>query len=101
MKNFTLDQEEQDLLEAFEAGEFQSVLTPERKKFIEAAAAQTYKKDKRINIRISERDLNAIQKRALEQGLPYQTLVASILHKYASGTLYDATANKSYGEFNS
>ena len=96
MKNINLDQDEQDLLAAFDAGEFQSTMTPERKRFIEAAAAQTSKKDKRINIKISERDLTAIQKRALEEGLSYQTLVASILHKYASGTLYDATANKNH-----
>ncbi|GJM41288.1 MAG: hypothetical protein DHS20C20_15700 [Ardenticatenaceae bacterium] len=57
-------------------------------------AAQTFKKDKRINIRISGRDLAAIQKRALEEGIPYQTLIASILHKYVSGSLYDVTANK-------
>ena len=96
MKKINLDQEEQDLLAAFDAGEFQSVMTSARKQFIEAAAAQMCKKDKRINIRISERDLTAIQKRALEEGLSYQTLVASILHKYVSGTLYDATANKNH-----
>jgi predicted DNA binding CopG/RHH family protein len=57
-------------------------------------AEASAKKDKRINIRISSRDLSAIQRRALEEGVPYQTLVASILHKYVSGSLYDATANK-------
>ena len=96
MKAINFDQEEQDLLAAFDSGEFQSVLTPERKQFIEAAAAQACKQDKRINITISERDLTALQKRALEEGLPYQALVASILHKYVSGSLYDATANKNY-----
>ena len=95
MKTIQLDQQEQELLEAFEAGEFQSELTPARKAFIEHTAAQTFKKDKRINIRISTCDLAAIQRRALENGIPYQTLVASILHKYASGSLYDVTANKS------
>ena len=94
MKKIQLDKEEQELLEAYESGEFQSDMTPSRKKFIEESAAQTFKKDKRINIRISGRDLMAIQKRALEEGLPYQTLVASIIHKYASGSLYDVTANK-------
>lgn len=94
MKTIQLDQQEQELLEAFEAGEFQSELTPDRKAFIERSAAQTSKKDKRINIRISTSDLAAIQRRALENGIPYQTLVASILHKYVSGGLYDVTANK-------
>jgi len=86
MKKFQLDEEEQ---------EFESDMSPSRKEFIEQLAAQTFKKDKRINIRISNRDLVAIQRRALEEGMPYQTLVASILHKYVSGSLYDITANKS------
>ena len=94
MKDFQLDNEEKELLAEFEAGEFESNLTPERRKFIEQSAAQTFKKDKRINIRISGRDLQAIQRRALEEGIPYQTLVSSILHKYISGSLYDVTANK-------
>ncbi len=94
MKTIQLDKEEQELLGAFESGEFQSDMTPSRKKFIEQSAAHTFKKDKRINIRISGRDLAAIQRRALEEGMPYQTLVASILHKYISGSLYDVTANK-------
>lgn len=93
MKKIQLDKEEQALVTAFESGEFQSELSLDRKKFIEAAAAQTFKKDKRINIRISGRDLMAIQKRAMEEGMPYQTLIASIIHKYASGSLYDATAS--------
>ncbi|WP_069471236.1 CopG family antitoxin [Candidatus Marithrix sp. Canyon 246] len=95
MKQFQLDEEEQELLQAFESGEFESDMSPSRKEFIEQSAAQTFKKDKRINIRISNRDLVAIQRRALEEGMPYQTLVASILHKYVSGSLYDITANKS------
>ncbi len=94
MKQAKLDKEEQALLDAFEAGEFQSDISNSRKTFIEESAAQTFKKDKRINIRISSRDLMAIQRRALEEGMPYQTLVASILHKYVSGSLYDVTANK-------
>jgi len=95
MKKGQLDKEEQEILDTFEAGEFESVMTDERKKEIEQAAAATFKKDKRINIRLSGRDLSAIQRRALEEGIPYQTLVASILHKYISGSLYDVTANKS------
>jgi predicted DNA binding CopG/RHH family protein len=53
-------------------------------------AKATFKKDRRLNIRISTKDLEAIQKRALEEGLPYQTLIASLLHKYASGRLREA-----------
>ena len=50
-------------------------------------AKATFKKDKRVNIRISRKDLEAIQTRVLEEGIPYQTLMASILHKYMSGRL--------------
>lgn len=95
MKDHKLDAEEQGIADAFDAGEFQSDMTSARREFIEQSALQTSKKDKRINIRISSRDLAALQRRALAEGMPYQTLVSSILHKYASGTLYDITANKS------
>ncbi|MFV0543690.1 MAG: CopG family antitoxin [Marinicella pacifica] len=94
MSKLKLDKDEKQLLDAYEAGEFESVLTPTRKKQIQDMAKQTFKKDKRINIRISSRVLDAIQKRALEEGIPYQTLVSSILHKYVSGSLHDVTASK-------
>ncbi|MBN4063649.1 hypothetical protein JYT79_02595 [Cardiobacterium sp. AH-315-I02] len=94
MKEIKLDQYEKDILEAYEADEYVSVMTPERKKEIQQMAENTFKKDKRINIRISSRDLVAIQKRALEEGIPYQTLVSSILHKYVSGSWRDLMANK-------
>ena len=100
MDKIELDQEEKQILEDFEAGEFQSVLTPERKRFIAKVAKEASKKDKRINIRISSQGLEALQRRALEQGIPYQTLVSSVLHKYVSGSLYDASANKSKPAFN-
>jgi len=50
-------------------------------------AKATFRKDRRLNIRLSSKDLEAIQKRALVEGLPYQTLISSLLHKYASGRL--------------
>ena len=95
MSNYKLSVEEQQILEAFEAGTFKSVLTPKRKKELQAIAEETFKKDKRINIRISSRDLESLQRRALEQGIPYQTLVSSVLHKYVSGGLHDLTINRS------
>jgi len=98
MKIVRLDKEEQEILDAYESGEFKSVLTKERKSSIEKVAATTFRKDKRINIRLSGRDLSAIQRRALEEGIPYQTLVSSVLHKYISGSLYDVTANNSNRE---
>ncbi len=89
-----LSKEEKQILEDFEAGEFKSILTPRRKKMLQVAAEETFKKDKRINIRISSRDLESLQRRALEEGIPYQTLVSSVLHKYVSGGLHDIMANK-------
>ena len=94
MNKVKLTKEEQGLLDAVEAGEFESVLTESRRKELESIASNTFKKDKRINIRISNRDLAAIQSRALQEGMPYQTLVSSIIHKYISGSLQDLTANK-------
>jgi len=83
-----LDKEEREILDAFEQGKLQSVenLEVELKRHQEYAAG-TFKKDKRISIRISSRDLTALRKRALREGLPYQTLIASILHKYVDNRL--------------
>ena len=94
MSEIKLDEFEQEILDFFEADEFKSELTPDRRKLIEQTAKNTLKQDKRINIRISLRDWDAIQRRALEEGIPCQDLVASILHKYVSGSFYDVTANK-------
>ncbi len=94
MSKTKLDPEEHELLQDFDSREIRSVLTAERKQQLARAAEQTFKKDKRINIRISSRDLEAIQKRALEEGIPYQNLVSSILHKYVSGSLSDVLVNK-------
>ena len=83
-----LSAEEQEILDSYEAGEWQPVedRDAEMEKFRQYARA-TFKKDKRVNIRISEKDLDALQKRALEEGIPYQTLMASVLHKYVNGRL--------------
>jgi len=94
MKKVMLSKEEKAILDAAESGEYVSTLTKARKKELEATAKNTLKKDKRINIRISNRDLVAVQTRALEEGIPYQTLVSSIIHKYVSGSLHEVAANK-------
>lgn len=94
MKNVKLSKEEEQLLKAVEAGEFKSVLTKKRRSELVTAAKNTVRKDKRINVRISNRDLKAIQLKATEEGIPYQTLVSSIIHKYISGSLKDISANK-------
>lgn len=86
-----LTTEENKILKSFEKGEWVSATdTPCRKKELIRYARNTLKKDKRLNIRISERDLIELQRKAVKEGLPYQTYVASIIHKFISGTLVEA-----------
>jgi predicted DNA binding CopG/RHH family protein len=87
-KQMKLDPSEKDLLDSVEKGEWKSVrgLKEERKRYAGYAAA-TFRKDRRVNIRISGKDLEALQKKALEEGLPYQTLISSLIHKFVSGRL--------------
>ncbi|MFT3742301.1 MAG: CopG family antitoxin [Gammaproteobacteria bacterium] len=83
-----LSAEEQELLESVERGEWRSVKNiDEEKKFAERAAHNYLKKDARINIRISANDLTRLKQKAAYKGLPYQTLIASVLHEYAAGHL--------------
>ena len=82
-----LTTEERELLKSWEQGEWQSVADAELLKRYRQAARNTARKDKRVNIRISSQDLEPLQARALREGIPYQTLMASILHKYVHGTL--------------
>ncbi len=90
MSKVKLDKEEKDILESFERGEWKQV------KNVKAAvekhqeyARNTLKKDKRVNIRISSKVLEEIQALAVENGIPYQTLMTSILHRYVHGSLVD------------
>ncbi len=85
-----LDGEEQGLLGSFERDEWRSVTgrEAETERYRQYARA-TFKKDMRVNIRISRKDLEALQKRALEEGIPYQTLMGSVLHKYVGGRLVE------------
>ena len=81
-----LDKEEKDLLESFERAEWESVPDLEKRRLkLQGYAAETLRKDKRVNIRITGRDLRHLQRIALREGLPYQTLISSILHKYVNG----------------
>lgn len=81
---------EKDILESFERGEWESVPDFENdKKIFIRYARNTILKNKRINIRISERDLTRLKSKSVEEGLPYQTLISSILHKYISGKLIE------------
>ena len=88
-----LSREERALATSVERGDWRTVsgLKAEQSRYQRYAKA-TFKKDRRVNIRISERDLEALQKRALEEGIPYQTLIASLLHKYVSGRLVERAA---------
>ena len=88
-----LEKDEKNLLDSVESGEWQSV--PDREAEVsryQEYATATFKKDRRINIRISSKDLNALQKRALREGIPYQTPVASVLHKFVSGQFRETDA---------
>lgn len=88
MTELKLDKDELELLVSYEQDEWKSAKSvKEQKEKYQAYARATFKKDKRVNIRISSKDLTSLQKRAIREGVPYQTLIASVLHKYASGGL--------------
>ena len=92
LRDDRLDEEEQEILSAYEAGKTTRVadtvaLVARHRDYAEA----TFRKDARLNIRISSKDLRGLQKRALADGIPYQTLVASVLHKFVEGRLSDRT----------
>lgn len=90
--NSKLDKEEKEILESYENDEWVSVSNPYDFIKYKAAAKRTFKKDKRVNIRISEMDLELIQERALIEGLPYQTLMSSVPNKYVTGRLTEKKA---------
>ena len=82
------DKEEQEILDAYEAGEIK-LTTPSKKEIeaIKTAAESTFKKDKRVTIRLYDHDYKGIQKKALQMGIPYQTLISGIIHRYIEGDL--------------
>lgn len=85
-----LDEEEKDIVESLERGEWQptddgGVAKSEAEEYAEA----TLRKDKRMNVRMTERDLRQLKVRAAEEGIPYQTLVTMVLHKYVTGRLVE------------
>jgi len=86
-KEIMLDEYEKEILDAYENGK----LNPTQSKTdYQIIARNTMKKNRKINIRISENDLSALQRRAAREGIPYQTLIGSVLHKFASGFLKEA-----------
>ena len=83
-----IDADEKELLDSVERGDWKSAGGGKRERTRDSRYAKaTFRKDRRLNIRLSSKDLEAIQKRALAEGEPYQTLIASLLHKYATGRL--------------
>ncbi|NJD87923.1 MAG: hypothetical protein FIB05_07910 [Betaproteobacteria bacterium] len=89
-----IDREELKILRAFEKGELKSVATKAELAKFKAAARATAIKDRRVNIRLSSIDLGDIQVKAMEEGVPYQTLIASVLHKYVTGRLAERPPDK-------
>jgi len=85
-----LDKEEKEILDAFESGKLKRAKNSKKQiKEHKVIAEASFKKDARINIRLSSRDLRSLQARALKEGIPYQTLVSSVLHKYVDGQLIE------------
>lgn len=88
---------EADIVEAYETGKLKSVASKAELARLKAAARATAIKDRRVNIRLSAGDLQDIQVRALAEGMPYQTLIASVLHKYVTGRLEERKPGSSAG----
>ncbi|MFC1498042.1 antitoxin [Verrucomicrobiota bacterium] len=90
MKKIKLDKEEQEILDSFERGEWKPVKNLKREvKRHQQYARNTIKKDRRVNIRISSKDLEEIQGIAVADGIPYQTLMSSVLHRFVGGRLVE------------
>ena len=88
--NTNYTKEELELIKSIEKDEWVSIENiEEEKKRFQTYAQATLKKDKRVNIRISERDLENLQRKAVDEGIPYQTFISSVLHKYINGRLVD------------
>ena len=82
------DKEEKNIIEAFESGSMKlSKPSKEEIDSIKKAASSTFKKDRRITIRLYDHDYSGIQKKAMEMGIPYQTLISGLIHRYVEGDL--------------
>ena len=91
MRKYRLDKEEREILDSLERGEWKPVKNFERAKaYFRRVATETLKKDRRINIRLSQKDLAGIQVKAAREGMPYQTLISSIIHRFVIGNLRKA-----------
>ena len=90
-----IDVYELEILKAFESGQLKSIASKSELAKFKAAARASAIKDKRVNIRLSSVDLTDIQVRAMEEGVPYQTLITSVLHKYVNGKLVERSPKSS------
>lgn len=93
-----LDPYETEILEAYETGSLKPAAGKAELQRMRAAARATATKDRRVNIRLSSVDLLGIQAKALEEGMPYQTLIASVLHKYVTGRLAESRPTPAGGK---
>ena len=86
--NDVMNEEERDILDRFQRGDLLSAPGAEREmETARQAARNTFNKTRRVNLRVTERDFNLAHSRAREEGIPYQTLLSSVIHKYLSGRL--------------
>ncbi len=92
MDTYVLDEEEQEILDAFESGKMESIPhVAEEISRHRQYAAETLSQIEDVNVRIANRDLMEIQKLALQEGIPYQNLIESVLHKFANGRYMEKT----------
>jgi len=90
MKKMKLDNEEKNILDEYEKGNIKtSTPSKEELKEIKKIAETTFRKNKRITIRLYEHDYKGIQKKAMEKGIPYQTLISGMIHQYIEGDLVE------------
>jgi predicted DNA binding CopG/RHH family protein len=87
-----LTKEEKEILEAYEKGLIKAT-TPSKKKIreVKSIAENTFRKDRRITLRLYDHDYKGIQKKAMEMGIPYQTLISGMIHRYIEGELIEKT----------
>ncbi len=85
-----LDKEEQDILSAYDEGRLKlSSPSKKEREAIQSMAEQTFRKDRRVTIRLYDHDLKGVQKKAMEKGMPYQTLISAMIHQYVEGDLVE------------
>lgn len=85
-----LDKEEQDILSAYDEGRMKlSSPSNKERETIQSIAEQTFRKDRRVTIRLYDHDLKGVQKKAMEKGMPYQTLISAMIHQYVEGDLVE------------